>query len=78
MAKSILAIEEVKQKTGLTLEELEAKVVSLREEAQKQESLVIEIKNREQKVAELRDTDGKLRRSLEDLRARHNSIYGHN
>ena len=35
MARSILAIEEVKQKTGLSLGELEVKVVSLREEAEK-------------------------------------------
>ena len=34
MAKSILAIEEVKKDTGLTLEELESRAVSLRREAE--------------------------------------------
>ena len=74
MAKSILAIEEVKGKTGLTLEELEAKVVSLREEVERLEPLSVEVANREEELAQLEDTANKLKVKNKDLNDRNYSL----
>lgn len=67
MAKSILAIEEVKEKTGLTLQELEAKVISLRKEIERLKPLSVEIENKKEELAQLEDTGNKLKGQIKDL-----------
>jgi len=74
MAKSILAIEEVKQKTGLTLDELEAKVIALRQEAEKLAPLSVEIENKEKELLELESAEHKLHEKIMVLNDRQNSL----
>lgn len=53
MAMSILSIEEVKQNTGMTLEELKDKVVSLRQEAEELAPISEEVESRKKEIAQL-------------------------
>jgi len=73
-AKSVLAIEEVKQQTGLTLEELEVKVIALKEEVQKLEPLSAEIEHKENELSELGATQRKLSEVIQELKDRHTSL----
>ncbi len=66
MARSILAIEEVKQSTGMTLEELEAKMVSLRKEAEELAPISEEVEARKKEIAQLeRDHNALMAKSKE-------------
>ncbi len=67
MARSILAIEEVKRDTGLALEELEAKVVSLRQEAEKLVPVCEEIDTRKKELAQLEANRGNLIVKIKEL-----------
>ena len=59
MARSILSIEEVKQNTGMTLQELEAKVASLRKDAEKLAPISEEVEARKKELKQLeRDRNG--------------------
>jgi len=53
MARSVLSIEEVKQSTGMTLEELEAKVVLLRKDAEKLAPISEEVEAKKKKLIQL-------------------------
>jgi chromosome segregation ATPase len=53
MARSIFAIEEVKQKTGMTLEELEAKVALLRKEAEELAPISEKVEARKKELIQL-------------------------
>ena len=76
MAKSILAIEEVKQNTGLSLGELEAKVVSLREEAEKLFPVCEEVDTREKELAQLEANRNSLMGKIKELNDREVILYG--
>jgi len=76
MAKSVLAIEEVKQNTGLTLEELEAKVVSLREEAEKLVPISEEIETRKQELTQLEKNRDSLMGKIKELSGRDVTLFG--
>lgn len=59
MARSILSIEEVKKSTGMTLGELEAKVTSLRKDAEKLTPISEEVEAKKKELKQLeRDRDG--------------------
>ena len=70
MAKSILAIEEVKQNTGLSLEELEAKVVSLRQESEQLAPISEEIEIRKKELAQLETNRNSLMGKIKELNDR--------
>jgi chromosome segregation ATPase len=67
MAKSILTIEEVKQNTGLSLEELEAKVVSLRQESEQLTPISEEIGTRKKELAQLEANRSNLIGKIKEL-----------
>ena len=74
MAKSVLAIEDVRQENGLTLNELEAKAISLREETRRLEPLSEEVERKEGERAGLESMGHKLNGKIKDLNDRHNSL----
>ena len=76
MAKSIISIEEVKRDTGLTLEELEAKVVSLREEAEKLVPVCEEIDTRKKELAQLGANRNSLMGKIRELNDREIILSG--
>ena len=67
MAKSILAIEEIKQKTGLTLEELEAKVVALRQEAERLSPISEQAKAKRKELTKLEENCNSLMSRIKEL-----------
>ena len=67
MAKSVLAIEEVKQNTGLSLKELEAKVVSLRQESEQLAPISEEIEIRKKELAQLEANRSNLIGKIKEL-----------
>jgi len=74
MAKSILTIEEIKQKTGLTLEKLEAKVVSLRQEVEQLAPISKEVETRKKELTKLEKERESLIEKTNDLSDRRDSL----
>ena len=74
MAKSILTIEDVKETTGMTLKELEDKVIKLRQEAEKLTPLSEQIKTRRQELKELTGKHESLTYKVKDLRKQEAAI----
>ncbi len=70
MARSILSIEEVKQNTGMTLEELEAKVVLLRKEAEELAPISEEAEARKKEIAQLERDHNALMGEIKELNDR--------
>ncbi len=68
MARSILAIEEVKQETGLTLEELEEKIISLRQEAGQLAPISEEIETKKRELIELKRDNSNLSSNIKELK----------
>lgn len=75
MAKSVLAIEEVKQDTGLTLEELETKVVSLREEAEKLAPVSEEVDTRKKELIQLEGNRSNLIGKIKELSGQNATLF---
>ncbi len=76
MAKSILAIEEVKQNMGLSLEELEAKVVSLRQESEQLAPISEEIEIRKKELAQIERNRNSLMGKIKELNDREIILSG--
>jgi len=76
MARSILAIEEVKRNTGLTLEELEAKVVSLRQESEQLAPISEEVEIRKKELAQIERNRNSLMGKIKELNNREVILSG--
>ena len=77
MARSILAIEEAKQKTGLTLEELEEKVTSLRREAEQLAPISEEIETKKKELTSLERDHNNLTGKIKELSKQGTTLSGH-
>jgi len=77
MARSILAIEEAKQKTGLTLEELEEKVISLRREAEQLAPISEEIETKKKELTSLERDHNNLTGKIKELSKQGTTLSGH-
>ncbi len=75
MAKSIFVIEEVKQNTGLSLEELEAKVVSLRQEVEQLTPVAEEIEARKKELIQLQGNQNNLIGKIKELSGQNATLF---
>ncbi len=77
MARSILAIEKVKHDTGLTLEELEEKVASLRQEAEQLAPISKEAETKKRELIKLERDYSNLSSNIRELKKQETTLSGH-